>query len=219
MSLVNFSPESIAQLRAILGSFGDDEIAREIKSTVPYIESRYFKVSSIVEKETESGDKYNEYKAFEVLPDGTPVDDGIIFDSDATNTFKPADPIYFDNLRINDLIFSGSVELGYAYKVEAVWQELENEDPVYYIIPKGGGGGASIFRLKCLSNTTIAYNAINTNFSIVDDDDNVTESNVTVLQRKFTTANFYENEILYAQLEDGIYDLSPFLAGVGVGNA
>jgi hypothetical protein len=141
MSLVNFSPESIAQLRAILGSFGDNEIAREIKSTVPYIESRYFQVSSIVEKETEGGDKYNEYKAFEVLPDGTPVDDGIIFDSDATSTFKPADPVYFDNLRINELIFSGSVELGYAYQVEAVWRELENEDPVYYIIPKGGGGG------------------------------------------------------------------------------
>ena len=152
MSLVNFSPESIAQLRAILGSFGDDEIAREIKSTVPYVESRYFQVSSIVEKETEGGDKYNEYKAFEVLPDGTPVDDGIIFDSDATNTFKPADPVYFDNLRINELIFSGSVELGYAYQVEAVWRELENEDPVYYIIPKGGGGGVDYYYAIFKSN-------------------------------------------------------------------
>ena len=215
MSLVNFSPESIAQLRAILGSFGDDEIAREIKSTVPYIESRYFQVSSIVEKETESGDKYNEYKAFEVLPDGTPVDDGIIFDSDATNTFKPADPIYFDNLRINELIFSGSVELGYAYQVEAVWRELENEDPVYYIIPKGGGGGASIFRLKCLSDVTIGYNGTSSAFSIIDDSDVVTEANVTVIQRKFTTANFYENEILYAQSDAVGYDLSPFLAGIG----
>lgn len=140
MSLVNFSESSLTQLKALIGSFGNEELEREFISSVPYVESRYFQVSSIVEKETEGGDKYNEYKAFEVLPDGTPVDDGIIFDSDATNTFKPANPVYFDNLRINELIFSGSVELGYAYQVEAVWPDDANGEIVYYIIPKGGGG-------------------------------------------------------------------------------
>ena len=214
MSLVNFSPESIAQLRAILGSFGDNEIAREIKSTVPYIESRYFQVSSIVEKETEGGDKYNEYKAFEVLPDGTPVDDGIIFDSDATNTFKPADPIYFDNLRINDLIFSGSVELGYAYQVEAVWRELENEDPVYYIIPKGGGGGGDV-RLLMTGTTLEKGVPFENGASIVGYDNIVITSGVTIVQNVFDTANIYSGEILYAYInEDGNYALDKALLGV-----
>ena len=145
MSLINFTESSVAQLRAILGNFGDDEVLRLIKSTVPYIESRYFQVSDIVEIEVDGADNQKEYKAFEILPDGTPVEDGIIFDSEKENTYNPSDPIYFDNLRVNDIVFSGSVDVGFAYKVEAVWRELENEDPIYYIIPKGGGGGVEFY--------------------------------------------------------------------------
>lgn len=94
----------------------------------------------------------------------------------------------------------------------------------YYVDPQGEDqetwvasslGGTSTLRLKCLSDTSINYNSTNTNFSLIDNSDNVLASNVSVVQRKFTTANFYENEILYAQLEDGTYDLSPFLAGIG----
>ncbi|NQY01145.1 MAG: hypothetical protein HRT70_08480, partial [Flavobacteriaceae bacterium] len=156
MSLINFTESSVAQLRAILGNFGDDEVLRQIKSTVPYIESRYFQVSDIVEIEVDGADNQKEYKAFEILPDGTPVEDGIIFDSEKENTYNPSDPIYFDNLRVNDIVFSGSVDVGFAYKDEAVWRELENEDPIYYIIPKGGGG-ASIFRLRSKQSNVIGY--------------------------------------------------------------
>ena len=201
-------------MRAILGSFGDDEIAREIKSTIPYIESRDYQVSDIVEIEVDDGDNYNEYKAFEVLPDGTPVENGVVFDSDETNTFKPSDPVYFSNLKINTELYTGAVEVNKAYQVEAVWPNDASGEVIYYIIPKGGGG-ASIFRLKCLSDVAIEYDGIYSSFSLIDNDDVVLEANVTVTQKKFTIANFYENEILYAQSNETGYDLSPFLAGIG----
>ena len=220
MSLVNFNSNSISQLRSILGSFGNDELSLAIRSGAPYIESQYFQVSDIVEIEVEGADNQKEYKAFQVRPDGTPVESGIIFDSDGVNTSKVDDPVYYKNLRVNDLIFSGTVELGFAYKVEAVWDIDKIEDPVYYIIPKGGGG-ASIFRLRSKQSNTIGYiDLTETGFDLIDNGDNILEEDVPVIQRKFNQCEFYENEILYATLDsDGVYDLSPFMSGVGVGNA
>lgn len=120
-------------------------------------------------------------------------------------------------LEIPSIIVNGTVSAGTVIRVERYYyvDSSNDEQPIWV----GSAVGASTFRLKCLSDTTIGYGATNNNFSLIDNDDNITESNVTVIQRKFTTANFYENEILYAQSDVLGYDLSPFLAGIGGTNA
>jgi hypothetical protein len=52
---------------------------------------------------------------------------------------------------------------------------------------------------------------------LVDDQNAVITANVVVRQRKYTTANFYQNEILYGidYSIAGSYLLDPFLAGIG----
>jgi len=139
MSLVNFNESSLAQLRALLGSFGDDEISRAVKQTVPYVESRWFKVTEEVEV-TEGEETFTEYKATEVYPDGKEVPYGIVFDSDATPSTKPDEPTYFKNLKINTDLYTGAIEVNKAYQVEAVWGEDYGSEITYYVIPKGGGG-------------------------------------------------------------------------------
>ena len=140
MSLVNFSQSSLTQLKSLLGSFGNEELERQFTSSVPYVESRWFKVTEAVDV-TEGEDTSTEYKAEEVYPDGTAVSAGIVFDSDATPSNKPSDPTYFKNLKINSDLYTGAIEVNKAYQVEAVWPNDASGEIVYYIIPKGGGGG------------------------------------------------------------------------------
>ena len=118
-------------------------------------------------------------------------------------------------LEIPSIIVNGTVSAGTVIRVERYYYVDSNNEEQPIWVGSAVGGGASIFRLKCLSDVTIGYNGTSSAFSIIDDSDVVTESNVTVTQRKFTTANFYENEILYAQSDVLGYDLSPFLAGIG----
>ncbi len=113
------------------------------------------------------------------------------------------------------IVVNGTVSSGQVMRVERYYliDSEGKEQPVW--VGSAVGGGASIFRLKCLSDTSISYGDTSSVFSVIDDIDVVIEANVTVTQRKFTTANFYENEILYAQSDALGYDLSPFLAGIG----
>jgi len=142
------------------------------------------------------------WSAFEVYFDetGTPNElaDGRIWGLDAPS-----------------IVVNGTVSSGQVMRVERYYliDSEGKEQPVW--VGSAVGGGASIFRLKCLSDTSISYGDTSSVFSVIDDIDVVIEANVTVTQRKFTTANFYENEILYAQSDALGYDLSPFLAGIG----
>ena len=81
----------------------------------------------------------------------------------------------------------------------------------------GGGGGASMYRLLVNNDFTLALNGSNSiDVDLVDDQNVVITSAVTVTQRKFTTANFYAGEYLYAiDYSLGGYLLDPFLAGIG----
>lgn len=83
--------------------------------------------------------------------------------------------------------------------------------------PGGGGGGASMYRLLVNTDFTLALNASDTlNVSLIDDQNAVITAAVSVTQRKYTTANFYSGEILYAiDYSAGGYLLDPFLAGIG----
>jgi hypothetical protein len=213
MSLVNFSQSSLTQLKSLLGSFGNEELERQFTSSVPYVESRWFKVTEAVDV-TEGEDTSTEYKAEEVYPDGTAVSAGIVFDSDATPSNKPSDPTYFKNLKINSDLYTGAIEVNKAYQVEAVWPNDASGEIVYYIIPKGGGGGGDV---RLLMNGTALEKGVpfENGASIVGYDNTVITSGVTIVQNVFDTANIYSGEILYAYInEDGNYALDKALLGV-----
>ena len=81
----------------------------------------------------------------------------------------------------------------------------------------GGGGGTTIYRLLVKSDFTLAFDGTSNQVDLINDQDQVITSNVNVRQRKYTTANFYADEILYGidYSADGSYLLDPFLAGIG----
>jgi len=81
----------------------------------------------------------------------------------------------------------------------------------------GGGGGASMYRLLVNNDFTLALNGSNSvDVDLINDQNVVQTSAVTVTQRKYTTADFYDGEILYAiDYSAGGYLLDPFLAGIG----
>ncbi len=141
MSLLNFSESSVNQLRALLGTYGNEKIGRILKSSSSYVESRWFEVTEKVVVTVLGGDDTIEYKAQEVRIDGSVVENGIVFDTSGINTYNPDDPVYYKNLLINSALFTGDVEVGKAYQVEATTTSSYEEETQYYIIPKGGGGG------------------------------------------------------------------------------
>ena len=146
-----------------------------------------------------------------------------------TNGLWSAKEVYFDEtgtpIELTDgrtwggdnpsIIVNGTVSTGQVMRVESYYLVDSSGEQLPVWIGSAVGGGASIYRLLCLGDTSIGYNGTNTGFSLIDDEDNITEPNVTVGQRKFQSASFYENEILYAQADGDNYDLSPFLAGIG----
>ena len=221
MSIVNFRKQSQEKLRILVGKTATEEDRRRERTSDTFVEKNYYKVTEIVTGTfIGSEDTYTEYKAVQVDPDGTEVENGVIFDSDQTPTNDIDKPTYLSNLQINEELFSGTVELDKAYQVEEIDGDEFGDDPRYYIIPKGGAGGG-IFRLKSKESNLVEYSILTeVGFDLIDDLDNILEVDVPVIQRKFFQCEFYENEILYAKLDgNGAYDLSPFMSGVGVGNA
>jgi len=81
----------------------------------------------------------------------------------------------------------------------------------------GGGGGTSMYRLLVTNDFTLTLNGSNSSDVALVNDLNVAITNpVQVWQKKFTTADFYAGEILYAiDYSGGGYLLDPFLAGIG----
>ena len=95
-----------------------------------------------------------------------------------------------------------------------------NPDPAkryWFGNPGGGGGGASMYRLLVNNDFTLALNGSNgVDVDLINDQNVVITSAVTVTQRKYTTADFYAGEPLYAiDYSLGGYLLDPFLAGIG----
>jgi len=82
--------------------------------------------------------------------------------------------------------------------------------------PAGGGGDTKV-RLRVKATATIVGTA---SFlcDIIDNANVVITVDVTVRQRKFATAKFYINEIIYGDVAaGGEYIADPYLAGIGVG--
>jgi len=224
MSLLTFTDGQRDTLSSLLNSFGDGDVSRAIRQTTVYIESRYFKVTTQVDVPAEGEvEASTEFKAEEVLPDGTVLPNGIRFDSDGTNTNKIGDPIYYPNLKFNNELFSGSIELNKAYQVEEVDSGVYGEASDWYVIPKGGAGGGFV-RLRMIREVDLPYNSNEVNSAdVIDDEDNIIASSVAVIQRRFSSAIVYNNEILLGSpfpLESGEtgYDITINMSGVGVGD-
>jgi len=146
-----------------------------------------------------------------------------------TNGLWSAKEVYFDEtgtpIELTDgrtwggdnpsIIVNGEVTAGQVMRVESYYLVDSSDEQLPVWIGSAVGGGASIYRLLCLGDTSIGYNLTSGGFSLIDNEDNIVESGVVAIQRKFQLANFYENEILYAQADGDNYDLSPFLAGIG----
>ena len=215
--LANFTRDQIDELASILNTFGSEEIQRQYKSTIPYIENQYFKVTS---EESVDGDSAVEYKAVEVCPNGDEAHNGIVFDSDKTPTDDISQPIYLPNLKINAELFSGSVEIGKAYQVEEVDSGTFGEASEWYIIPKGGAS-LSDYRIRVKGDSSLIYGSGRDEIGeVLDDNDNVIVDDITLFQNKFSSCRIFSGEILVAQKKSGdngdYYDVTANLSGVGV---
>ena len=220
MALADFDAETLNKLRALLGSFGNDKVSSLLKRSTTYIESQFFEVTEEVTV-TEGEDETTEYKAKEVLVDGSEVSIGVTFDSDATGTGKVDETIYLPNLKF-PAKFTGEVEVGKIYQVEAVEPSDFDGQTQYYIVPKGGGG-STFYRLLIKNGASLGYNnPIINSADIINNLDEIIEEDVTIIQRKFSEALIYANEIMLAEKSstpsgDVVYDLSISMSGIGVG--
>ena len=211
MALADFDAETLNKLRALLGSFGNDKVSSLLKRSTTYIESQFFEVTAEVTI-TEGEDETTEYKAKEVLVDGSEVSIGVTFDSDATGTGKVDETIYLPNLKF-PAKFTGEVEVGKIYQVEAVEPSVFDGQTQYYIVPKGGGGSAD-FRLDMKPTTLTINTPFENGADVVTDLGELIEGNVTVIQRVFDTARIYD-EILYGYIdEEGYYCIDKSILGV-----
>lgn len=115
------------------------------------------------------------------------------------------------------IIVNGEVTAGQVMRVESYYLIDSSDEQLPVWVGSAVGGGASFYRLLVKNDFTLALDGTSNQVDLVDDQNQVITSNVIVRQRKFTTANFYENEILYGvdYSVEGSYLLDPFLAGIG----
>ena len=115
------------------------------------------------------------------------------------------------------IIVNGTVSAGQVMRIESYYLVDSSDEQLPVWIGSAVGGGASFYRLLVKSDFTLSLNGTSNQVDLIDDQNQVITSNVIVRQKKFTTANFYANEILYGidYSEDDSYLLDPFLAGIG----
>ena len=86
----------------------------------------------------------------------------------------------------------------------------------YWLAIKSEGGGDTKVRLKVKATATSA-NGVIFLCDIIDNAGVVLTVGVNVRQRKFASAKFYINEIIYADADGADYLADAYLAGIGVG--
>ena len=86
----------------------------------------------------------------------------------------------------------------------------------YWLALKPAGGGGEKVRLKVKATATSLSGVIFL-CDIIDNAGTVLTASVNVRQKKFASAKFYINEIIYADAEGADYLADAYLAGIGVG--
>jgi len=82
--------------------------------------------------------------------------------------------------------------------------------------PEGGGGGDTKVRLKVKATVTVDT-ATSFLCDIINNAGTVLTVDVDVYQKKFNSAKFYINEIIYGDVDGASYLADAYLAGIGVG--
>ena len=114
------------------------------------------------------------------------------------------------------IIVNGDVSAEQVIRIEAYYLIDSNDEEQAVWIGSAIGGGASFYRLIVTEDFTMLNDSFSNKVSLIDDQGAVLETPVSVRQKKYTTADFYEGEILYAvDYSGGGYLLDPFLAGIG----
>ena len=125
------------------------------------------------------------------------------------------------------IIVNGTVSVGQVVRVEAYYMvDANGAEQAVWVGSAIGGGGTSMFRFKVLADFSSGKGDQSLGKAeLVDEHDIVLDNGSTIIltQNKFTEADFFEGEILYAITANPIfpsplytyYLLDPFLAGIG----
>ncbi len=100
--------------------------------------------------------------------------------------------------------------------VRAEPSALSDNTLIWLALKPGGGSGDTKVRLKVKATATHTPGSAFL-CDIIDNLGAVLTVDVTVKQRKFATAKFYINEIVYGDPDGSDYILDAYLAGIGVG--
>jgi hypothetical protein len=187
----------------------DDRSVKKIADTVAYVEDitqkqaagqRQFGDNDFKVKLTSETVTPGEWNASEVVWDGS----AFVIPTDA-ETWDTTTPLIVTGSAgaVDDILTAESLA---DTSSETVWLAIK---------PSGGGGDTKV-RLKVKATVTVAV-GITFLCDIIDNAGTVLTVDVSVSQKKFTSAKFYINEIIYGDV-DGIYYLADaYLAGIGVG--
>ena len=152
-----------------------------------------------------------------VLDGGSPTlfwyGDEYGFDADGVPTIKTNGKTW--DVNSSPLLVEGAVgAVDDILRVEP--SALSDGTLVWLALKSEGGGGDTKVRLKVKATVTVASNVVFL-CDVIDNSGIVLTVDVNVRQKKFATAKFYMNEIIYADPEGLDYLADAYLAGIGVG--
>ena len=187
----------------------DDRSVKKIADTVAYVENitqkqaagqRQFGDNDFKVKLTSETVTPGEWNASEVVWDGS----AFVIPTDA-ETWDTTTPLIVTGVAgaVDDILTAESLA------------DTSNETVWIAIKPAGGGGDTKV-RLKVKATATSASGVIFL-CDIIDNAGTVLTADVNVIQKKFASAKFYINEIIYADAEGADYLADAYLAGIGVG--
>lgn len=114
----------------------------------------------------------------------------------------------------NPLLILGEPAVSDVVRIEP--SALSDNSLVWIGNQPAGGVGDTKVRLKVKATVTVA-SGVTFLCDIIDNAGGVITADVNVSQKKFTSAKFYINEIIYGDVEGSNYLADAYLAGIGVG--
>jgi hypothetical protein len=186
----------------------DDRSVRKIADTVAYVDNitqgqpasqRQFGNNDFKVKLTSETVTTGEWNATEVIWDGSAF-------------VVPSDPETWDTT--TPLIVTGAD--GAVDDILTAEALTDTNNETVWLALKPAGGGDTKVRLKVKATATVLANVVFL-CDIIDNTGAVLTVDVDVRQKKFASAKFYLNEIIYGDVNGTEYLADAYLAGIGVG--
>lgn len=186
----------------------DDRSVRKIADTVAYVDNitqgqpasqRQFGNNDFKVKLTSETVTTGEWNATEVIWDGSAF-------------VVPSDPETWDTT--TPLIVTGAD--GAVDDILTAEALTDTNNETVWLALKPAGGGDTKVRLKVKATATVLANVVFL-CDIIDNTGAVLTVDVNVKQKKFASAKFYINEIIYGDVDGTDYLADAYLAGIGVG--